>query len=164
MTVLVLALTVPGLIVLNRLAGLAADVLVAPDANMSTLWIALLLESIAGWEKRRLCVAQGCGLRLWEPGVLLGRLGGIVAVPPAAAASKVDRTTFDEPCTMRAAVVGRFGVWLGAILARLAKVGAAKADVINNPGVDLGGGLPLAVRSGLLLRGRRWRSTWANND
>lgn len=61
--------------------------------------------------------------------------------------------------------MGRFGVWLGAISARLAMVGAVKADVIDDdPGVELGGGLPLAGCSNLLLRGRRWRSTWANDD
>lgn len=97
MTVLVLALSVPGSIVLDRFAGLAADVQAALDANMFTPWVALLWEGIAGWEDRRLRVAQDCGPRLREPGVLLGGLGGIVALAPAAEASKADRTAFDEP-------------------------------------------------------------------
>ena len=69
MTVLVLALSFPDSIVLDRFAGLAVDVPAGPDADMSTPWIALLLAGIAGWEDQRLRVAQDCGLRLWEPSV-----------------------------------------------------------------------------------------------
>jgi hypothetical protein len=86
------------------------------------------------------------------------------SVPPAAEAAKVDSPALDEACIVEAAVVRRGEVCPGMLSARRAVAGATDGKVLGSPGIDLDGGPALPGRSGLLCRGRRWRSTWANED